>query len=174
MTAHTTTIRVIPRAVRVQKGRGMVEGLIYVEAYLPFDPVAFAEFAELVAKAGGVEVAAASNPVLASKALEPLDSQGEAMLAQDLIQLAHGFITDSGRVDVMHDQQARKSVNVVQSFVNTPEIASPNFYPGAWVVAIKLEPGSVEWAKVEAGELDAVSFQALVAKVPVLITMEGS
>ena len=168
----TTRTRFRPRLARVQKGRGMTAGLIYVEAYLPLDLEAFAEFSALVAKHDGdAGKAAEADPALASKALEPLDSQGEAMLPTDLMQLAHGFISDSRKVDVMHDQNARDGAEVVQTFVNTPEIASPNFYPGAWVVVIKLEPGSEEWAKVEAGELDAVSFQALVAKIPVLISL---
>lgn len=171
MTPQTVrTARIQPRA-RVRKGRGMAEGLIYVEAYLPFDGEAFVEFSDLVKKHGG-DVAAASkaSPELAKKALTPVDAHGEAMMAADVMALAHRFILQSRKMDVQHDEVARDTAHVVQSFVNTDEIASPHFWPGAWVVAIKLDPNSDEFRDVEEGKLDAVSFQALVAKIPVFVS----
>ncbi len=167
------------RVVRTRKGavRGLDRGLIYLEAYLPFDPVAFAELEglalELAAKAGATApdwtAAAAASPDLARRALDPIDAHGEAMLPQDLEQLAHGFLTDSRRVDVQHDQISRDTARVVQSFLNTPEIGSPHFFPGAWVVVVELDPGSPEWSAVEAGTINAVSFQAVVRKIPVVV-----
>ena len=156
--------------VRVRKGRGLTEGLVYVEAYLPFDPAAFGEFSLLVDEHGSVAKAAEADPKLASKALEPLDMHGEAMLQGDVIDLAHRFLLQSRKMDVNHDNFARESLAVVQTFVNTPEIASPNWYPGAWVVAFKVAPDTPEWNDIEEGILNAVSFEALVAHAPVIIT----
>lgn len=165
---------------RVQKGRGMEQGLVYVEAYLPFDAEAFAGFVELVGKQDGktqaerVSKAALADPDLCAKALDPVDTHGEAMLQDDVVALAHRFVTQSSKMDVMHDRVARGSVAVVETFVNTPEIASPHFWPGAWVVVLKVDPGTPEWDDLEAGKLDAVSFQGVVTKVPVTVTVKES
>lgn len=169
MNTKTTTAK---RAhVRVRKGRGLTEGIVYVEAYLPFNPDAFGDFQVLLAKhAGDVAAATRADPILASKALEPVDLHGEAMLQGDVIDLAHRFLLQSRKMDVQHDQQARDSLQVVETFVNTPEIESPHWFPGAWVVAFKVADGSEEWDLIEDGTLDAVSFEALVAKLPVVIT----
>lgn len=167
----TTTTAAKRTHVRVRKGRGLTEGLVYVEAYLPFDPDAFGAFGvEVLAHGGDVAKAAAANPELASKALEPVDLHGEAMLQGDVIDLAHRFLLQSRKMDVGHDGIPRDSLQVVQTFVNTAEIESPHWYPGAWVVAFKVEEGSPEWGMIEEGVLDAVSFEALVARLPVVIT----
>lgn len=153
---------------RVRKGpRGMQEGLIYIEAYLPFDPAAFQQFVQKWTELGSAEAVTAAHPELARKALEPIDSQGEAMGQDDVLDLAHRFLVQSRKMDVMHDEIDRESVQLVQSFVNTIEIASPNFWPGAWVAVIKVDPGTVEFERVESGELDGVSFQAWVTKTPI-------
>lgn len=162
------------RPVRVRKAAGeLVEGVVWVEVYLPFDAAAFQAFSALMATKGSAVEAAKADPALASKALEPIDAHGEAMLPSDLEALAFGFLTSSRKIDVMHDQNARASVAVVQSFVNTPEIASPNFYPGAWVVALKMAPGSPEFEAAVAGGIDAVSFQTTVVKRPVAAQPAG-
>ena len=157
--------------VRVRKGRGMQEGIVYVEVYLPFDPEAFGDFQTVLAKHGGdVAAAATASPELASKALEPVDLHGEAMLQGDVIDLAHRFLIQSRKMDVQHDRETRDSLQVVESFCNTPEIESPHWYPGAWVVAFKVDQASEEWGLIEDGVLDAVSFEALVVQLPVVIT----
>lgn len=158
------------RIAKVVKGsdRGMKEGLIYVEAYVPLDVVAFAEFSHRVAAhKGDVAAATAENPELATKALVGVDSHGEAMLPEEVQALAHAFIGQSRKCDVQHDRVARSSLAVVETFVNTPEIASPNFLPGAWVTVLKVAPGTPEWTDVENGTLDAVSFQGMVIKTPI-------
>lgn len=175
----TTKRNFRPRVVKVRKaeGRGMAEGLVWVEAYLPLDVDAFHRFSGLVAKHGSAEAAALADPALAELALTPIDTHGEAMLPEDLMQLAHAFVADSRKIDVMHDQQAREGVAVVQSFVNTPEVGSPNFWPGAWVTVLKIDQESEVWQRVESGELDAVSFMALVTKLPIaanLAAQEGA
>lgn len=158
------------RVVATRKGaRDMDAGLVWVEAYLPFDVQAFADFSELVAKSGSAVAAQKIDPELCKRALDPLDAHGEAMLPEDLQQLAHSFLIESRKMDVGHDQRARSTVHLVESFLNTAEIASPKFWPGAWVAVFKVDPGSAEWAKIERGELNAVSFQADVFKIPVTI-----
>ncbi len=167
------TLTITGRIVR--KGVGMSEGLIWVEAYLPFDPSAFADFQALAIKhsSDGTPnwaVAGAISPELAAKALDPIDSHGEAMIQEDVIALAHAYMGEHGqRMDVMHDQVVLKGTRVVETFCNTPEIESPHFAPGAWVTVIKLEPGSEERAQVDSGALDAVSFQANVVKIPIVV-----
>lgn len=152
---------------------GMEQGRVWVEAYLPFDPGAFAAFTrkalELGGGAEGYRAAMAAAPELARKALEPIDSHGEAMLAEDLEALADAFLVESRKVDVQHDEQARAGVSVVGSFLNGPEVGSPNFYPGAWVVVLKVEPWTPEFKAIKAGTLNAVSFQAVVHKIPIVV-----
>lgn len=164
-----------PRVVKVRKGagRGMADGLVWVEAYLPFDVQAFHAFSGLVAKHGSALEAAAVDPELADRALTPIDTHGEAMLPPALQALAHGFLVQSRKIDVMHDRQARDEVQIVESFVNGPEIASPHFWPGAWVVVLKMDPEGETFARVESGELDAVSFMALVTKQPIAANLDA-
>ena len=174
--AHLQKIQITPRrAARVRKGAGMTEGLIWLECYLPFDTVAFNQYVQKFAELGSAEAVRKFDSDLADRALTPIDTQGEAMLPADVLQLAHSFLVQSRKIDVMHDEQARSTVQVVQSFVNTAEIASPHFWPGSWVAVLKLDPGSAEWAAVDDGDLSAVSFQALVNKLPITARLpEGS
>lgn len=151
----------------------MEEGRIWVEAYLPFDPPSFSAFTALAVKLGGgaegFTAAAAQDPELASKALTPIDAHGEAMLPADLRALADGFMVESRKIDVNHDEQARAGVHVVGAFVNGPEIESPHYWPGAWVVELKAAPWTPEYLAIKAGTLNAVSFQAIVKKVPIMV-----
>jgi len=166
--------RRIGRIARKSAPRGMDEGLVWVEVYLPFDPDAFRSFMALTAKHGSAAAAAALDPELASKALDPIDSEGEAMMAPDLQQLAHGYLAGSRKVDVMHDEAAIETVQIVESFRNTEEVGSPHFAAGAWVVVLKVDKGSEEWRRIEANELDAVSFMAWTTKIPVATTPEAA
>ena len=161
-----------PRARVRKSGRGMTEGLIWVECYLPFDATAFNEFVQKWMKLGSAEAVKKSDPDLADRALTPIDTQGEAMLPDHLLELAHSFLSDCRKMDVMHDDRARDSVQVVQSFVNTAEVASPNFWPGAWVCVLKADPNSDEFARIASGELDPVSFQGMVTKIPITARLQ--
>lgn len=154
--------------VQVKKNRGMEDGLVWVEVYLPFDPSAFSEFQSLVTKAGSAVEAAKQNPDLANRALIPIDSHGEAMLQDDVQTLAHRFITKSRKHDIEHSEVVVDDVETVESFINGPEVSSPHFYPGAWVVVLKVAKGSEAWDRINSGELDAVSFQAFVKKQPIV------
>jgi len=159
----------LPVFARVRKSeRSMSEGLIWVEVYLPFDPEAFAKFSALEAKLGSAELAAATAPDLADRALTPIDSHGEAMLGEDVARMARRYLADYRKVDQRHDLQPVTTVRVVESFVNGPEVASPNYWPGAWVVVLQVDPGSAEWAAIEDGTYNAVSFWGSVTKTPVV------
>lgn len=160
------------RAARVRKSAEKLnEGLVWAEVYLPFDAEAFSAFVALAQKSPGadwpakVAAAAAADPVLASKALDPIDAHGEAMLPEDLQGFAHSFLDESRQIDVMHSFERVGTVKVAQSFVNTPEIGSSKFYPGAWVLALQVAPGSEVWKAVDEGKLDALSFATTVRKV---------
>ena len=162
------------------KGRDMSRGLLYVEAYLPADLEALAQFEALAATAhkGDYVKAAKAAPELAAKALTPIDSHGEGMLQDDVIALAHLVIKRGGKMDVMHSElTATKptpspNLSLVQSFVNTPEIGSPNYWPGAWVCVVEVKRDTPEWADVVSGKLNAVSFMAVVTKVPVALQLQ--
>lgn len=157
------------RVARVRRAdaRALTRGLVWVEAYLPLDPAAFAAFEVLRASLGSAVAAAASDPELARRALTPIDSHGEAMLAADVEKLAHRFVLQSRKMDLQHSEEASPALAVVESFVNGPEVASPHFWPGAWVVVFEVAPGSPEWKGIESGALNAVSFQADVRKIAV-------
>lgn len=161
-------MRVVIRKRGKPDARGMETGEIWVEAYLPFDPAAFARFEALVAaKSGNIADAVEEDLALADLALTPIDSHKEAMLQYDVTLLAERFLIESRKIDVMHDEKARATVFLAQSFVNTPEIASPAFFPGAWVTKLVIQAGSDEWDKVEKRALDAVSFSAFVTKIEI-------
>jgi hypothetical protein len=172
--ASTTHAGRVVKAAAVGRP-GFEEGRLWVEAYLPFDPQAFEAFTrralDLGGGSAGYQAAAAADPELARRALEPIDAHGEAMLAADLEALADRFLVQSRRVDVQHDEKTRAGVHVVGSFVNTPEIASPQFYPGAWVVVLKVEAWTPEFTAIKLGRLNAVSFQAVVTKVPIVVNV---
>lgn len=162
------------------KRRDMTRGLLYVEAYLPADLEALAAFEALAATAhkGDYVAAAKAQPELAAKALTPIDSHGEGMLQDDVIALAHLVIKRGGKMDVMHSElhavapKANPNLALVQTFVNTPEIASPHYWPGAWVAVVEVKRDSPEWADVVSGKLNAVSFMAVVTKVPVALQLQ--
>lgn len=168
------------RLVRAKALEDEAEGLAWFEVYRPFDAEAFAQFGLLMHEHGSAVKAAAADPDLAEKAIGPIDSQGEAMLPADLRQLAHRFVSLSRKVDVQHDEDARPSVTVAESFVNTEEIASPHFGEGAWVAVLKFDTASDEWARVQKAIADpdaddglgAVSLMAWVERQTITIKIE--
>lgn len=137
-----------------------LRGLVWFEVYLPIDLEALAAFVALEKEKGSAVAAAQADPELAARALTPIDSQGEAMRPEDLRLLAERFLTVSRQVDTDHDRIAKSSIQVVESWINGPEVASPKFWPGAWVVTFKFDTGSEEWTRFLSGELQAVSFMA--------------
>lgn len=161
--------RIIKRTVK-RDPRGMETGEVWVECYLPFSPEALLAFDQLVAAhAGDADAAIEADPELAELALAPIDSYMEAMLAHDVVTLAERFLVESRKIDVMHDQRERASVRIVQSFVNDEQIASPLYFPGAWVAKLVVDPGSLEWSMIEDRIIDAVSFSAWVTLIRIRV-----
>jgi hypothetical protein len=162
------------RGVVKRTRRLMTRGLIWVEVYRPMDMQAWKDFSAAVKAAGGIEAAAAKDPGLAERALTPIDWYGTGMLPGDLESFAHAYLVLSRQVDVQHDQRPTDSARIVQSFLNTDEIASPNYWPGAWVVVIEVDPGSALWSDIEAGKINAVSIMAFCRLVPVIADLEAT
>lgn len=166
MTTSPDRVRMTPqgrsRATKIDAARG----LVWVEAYLPLDLDALADWTALEAEVGQ-EAAIKQDPDLFARAITPIDSQGEGMTADQLELLAHRYLAISRKMDADHDLAVRDSVQVVESFINGPEIASPHFYPGAWVTVLKFDTSSPEWDRVQKGDLQAVSFMAYVDRTPI-------
>lgn len=91
------------------------------------------------------------------------DSDGEFMSADTIEKMAHQFLRagKTKMVDVQHDNRTIPGVEVVESFIARK--GDPDFLPGAWVVAVHI-PDAETWAKVEKGELNGFSVEALVQR----------
>ena len=94
-----------------------------------------------------------------------LDSDGECMTHEDVVEMAHNFMAHGrvNKVDVGHSLE-ESGVLVVESFIakeNDPD----GFVPGAWVIGVKVIPDEI-WDKVKKCELNAFSFYGSVERVP--------
>lgn len=93
-----------------------------------------------------------------------LDTYGEFMLPDDIEQMAHKFmqLPDLSKViDTNHDNVPNGSYPV-ESYIARK--GDPVFTEGAWVMGVKV-PNDDIWGKVQRGELNGFSFQALVQPV---------
>jgi hypothetical protein len=162
------------RGIVKRTRRTLSRGLIWVEVYRPCPSAAWKEFSALCKTAGGIVPAAAQDPALAERALTPIDWYGTGMLPADLESFAHAYLVLSRQVDVQHDQNPINDARIVQSFLNTAEIASPHYWPGAWVVVIEVDPGSAVWTAIEAGKINAVSIMAFCRVVSVIADLEAA
>ena len=176
-----THAREISAAIKVRAKSAEMEGVVYAEVYLPIDFDALLEFEALVAarvRAEGISYdeavldVSASQPELADRALRPIDSQGEFMRAHTVQALAELWMRSSRAFDTDHNRQATEACWVIGSFVNDATIASPSFWPGAWVVVFRFDKASAEWASIVSGERQAVSFMAWTADETVTIRVE--
>lgn len=87
-----------------------------------------------------------------------IDTQGEMMLPEEIVKSAHNFLA-SGRVsaiDTEHDW-IPNGCRVVESFIARKN--DPDFPAGAWVFGIQTTDETL--AKIEKGELNALSFASL-------------
>lgn len=157
-----------PSAIVVRTRRELTRGLVWVEVYRPFDLQAWQEWSKLVLAAGSHAAAAELDPALASRALGPVDMHKTGMLAPDLERFAREYLVRSRRTDRQHDTVPREDVRVVESFINGPEVASPNFWPGAWVAVLEIDKDSKIWRDVESGVLNGVSIMAFAAIVEIV------
>jgi hypothetical protein len=93
-----------------------------------------------------------------------LDTYGEFMIPEDIEQMCHRFMAlpDLSKViDTNHDNVPNGSYPV-ESYIARK--GDPVFTEGAWVMGVKV-PSDDIWGKVERGELNGFSFQALVQPV---------
>lgn len=99
---------------------------------------------------------------------EPMtvDTDGEAMTANDIEQLAYSFLA-AGRatkIDIEHNFEESGSA-IVESYI--ARSWDPNFPTGSWVVTLKVNNDLV-WQKILNGEINGVSWAGNTTRVPVL------
>ena len=86
-----------------------------------------------------------------------LDSQGDFASAQEIMNMAYGFlskgITDS--IDINHDG-TKCGACVVESFIALEN--DPDFIPGSWVVGVHV-PDESQWELVKSGEPNGFSME---------------
>lgn len=93
-----------------------------------------------------------------------LDSTGEFMFPEDIRKMAHGFmrLELSKAIDTNHDNVPNGSYPI-ESFI--ARAGDPDYPEGAWVLGVKCSDEL--WEKVEKGEINAFSFEAMVVPVDV-------
>lgn len=92
------------------------------------------------------------------------DSDGEFMTEETIRKMAHNFLGTADlkkAVDVEHDNNEYDGVQIVESF--TVQKGDPTFIEGSWVVAVHIANKAL-WEKIESGELNGFSVEALVTK----------
>jgi hypothetical protein len=100
------------------------------------------------------------------------DSDNEFMRAEEIEKMAYDFMRAMklDKVDTFHDQQDKDGCCVVESFIARKE--DPDFIEGAWVVGIHIANDAI-WEKVEKGEINGFSMEALVVKAPVEVELDS-
>lgn len=91
------------------------------------------------------------------------DAQGEFMTAETIRKMAHEFLKEgkTRKIDLMHDNQIVGSAAIVESFV--APVDSKAFIPESWVIGMHIEDPKL-WARVEKGELNGFSMEAVVSR----------
>lgn len=99
------------------------------------------------------------------------DVHGEFMTAEDIREMAHGFLASKrvDQVDTQHDNKVTSGVTVVESFIARDD--DPDFIAGSWVVGVHVDDDDL-WEKVKKGELNSFSVEALVIKEEVEVEIE--
>ena len=92
------------------------------------------------------------------------DSEGDYMTAEEIRLMAHEFIRTgmTKQVDVEHQNDLTEGVAVVESFIARK--GDPDFIEGAWVVGVHVDDDDL-WEKVEKGEINGFSMEAIAKKV---------
>jgi hypothetical protein len=91
------------------------------------------------------------------------DADQEYMTAESIETMAYEFMRSKkmDAVDHAHDQINKEGCCVIESFVARK--GDPDFAEGAWVVGIHIDNKDL-WEKVEKGEINGLSMEALVTK----------
>jgi hypothetical protein len=99
-----------------------------------------------------------------------IDTDNEAMLAEDVKKMAHNFLAEGrvNKIDVNHNLQLSGCL-VVESFL-ARKSDPDGFLEGAWVLGVKVLPDDV-WGLVLKGELNGFSFYGPVEKVQAQATV---
>lgn len=99
------------------------------------------------------------------------DSDAEFMRPQEIQKMAYQFMKDMNlsAIDQQHNNQEVDGACVVESFIARK--GDPDFIEGAWVVGMHINNDAV-WAKVEKGEINGFSMEALVTKHPQDVDIE--
>jgi len=107
-----------------------------------------------------------------------IDTDGEAMTAEEIKKMAYGFMRDglTDKIDLNHNYQ-ETGCYVVESFLACP--GDPRgFIEDSWVLGVKIEPDQL-WEKVLNGEVNGYSFcggvkkKQITAKIQVVRRMSG-
>lgn len=100
------------------------------------------------------------------------DSDAEFMRAEEIEAMAYDFMRrmKQDQVDAGHDQINKDGCCVVESFIARK--GDPEFIEGAWVVGMHIDNDEL-WAKVEKGEINGFSMEALVVKQPMEVEMDA-
>ena len=99
------------------------------------------------------------------------DADKEYMRAEEIEKMAHDFMRSMklDAVDSQHDNVQVEGCCVIESFIARK--GDPDFIEGAWVVGMHVDNDEM-WGKIEKGEINGFSIEALVLKTPQDITMD--
>ncbi len=101
-----------------------------------------------------------------------VDSQGEAMTAEEIEKAAHLFLS-KGLVDNIDESHSREKTGcvIVESFI-VDKNDSRGLTEGAWAVCVHVAPDDL-WQKVKSGELNGFSFSGSCSRmvVPTYVEM---
>lgn len=99
------------------------------------------------------------------------DSDKEFMRAPEIEKMAYGFMRSMklDSVDSQHDNVLVDGCCVVESFIARK--GDPDFIEGSWVVGMHIDNDAM-WAKVQKGEINGFSIEAMVIKETQTIDMD--
>jgi hypothetical protein len=99
------------------------------------------------------------------------DSDGEFMDEETIRKMAYGFMREMklDQIDHQHTNELVDDARVVESFLARK--GDPDFIEGSWVVGIHI-PRDEDWEKVEKGEWNGFSIEAIVSKEVVDVELE--
>lgn len=115
----------------------------------------------------------ASERLVYAEVYAPLrpDSDGEFMDAEGIRKMAFEFMKTMklDSVDAYHSNELVPGCCVVESFIARKD--DPDFIEGSWVVGMHVDNDDM-WDKIEKGEINGFSLEALVHKDSVDVEME--
>lgn len=98
------------------------------------------------------------------------DAHGDFMTTETVRNMAYDFMKKgiTSQIDTNHDNVTNGSA-VVESFIARKD--DPDFIEASWVVGVHV-PDPAVWELIKTGELNGFSIEALVTKVPTVMTIE--